>query len=96
MAAAPPARSCFRLMGGVYVPEALAAEMDDQQQRTRGVLLVDASGSGGGRIETESAGGAEPDAGGDHRRLAGVDGGDDFGAVDSLQVNGRDAEVGVT
>src|SRR5215216_6269955 len=32
---------------------------------------------------------------GDHRRAAGVDGVDDLGVVDALQVNGGDAEVGV-
>src|SRR5215212_3616153 len=32
---------------------------------------------------------------GDHRRAAGVDGVDDLGVVDALEVNGGDAEVGV-
>jgi hypothetical protein len=34
-------------------------------------------------------------AGGDHRGSAGVDGVDDLGVVDPLQVDGRDPEVGV-
>jgi hypothetical protein len=38
---------------------------------------------------------AESGAGGDHRCLAGVDGGDDLGAVDPLEIDGGDAEVGV-
>ena len=39
----------------------------------------------------------EPESGGswDHRRAAGVDGGDGLGVVDSLQVDGGDAEIGV-
>jgi hypothetical protein len=37
----------------------------------------------------------ESGAGGKHGRLAGVDGGDDLGVVDALQVDGSDAEVGV-
>ena len=32
---------------------------------------------------------------GDHRRAAGVDGVDDLGVVDAMQVNGGRAEVGV-
>jgi hypothetical protein len=38
---------------------------------------------------------AESGAGGDHRCVASVDGGDDLGVVDSLQVDRRDAEVGM-
>jgi hypothetical protein len=38
---------------------------------------------------------AQSGTGGDHWRPAGVDGGDDLGVVDPLQVGGRDAEVGM-
>ena len=44
---------------------------------------------GGAALEAESGGG------GDHRCLAGVDGGDDLGVVNPLQIDGRDPEVGV-
>jgi hypothetical protein len=36
-----------------------------------------------------------PGAGGDHRRFPGVDGGDDLGVVDPLQIDRGGAEVGV-
>jgi hypothetical protein len=57
------------------------------------VLSIDASRSG----ETVGRAGvdAESGAGGDHRRLPGVDGGDDLGVVDPLQIDGGDAEVGM-
>jgi hypothetical protein len=52
----------------------------DDRTRSRAVLLIDASNSGviAGRagLDTESG------AGGDHRCLAGVDGGDDLGVID--------------
>jgi hypothetical protein len=71
---------------------------DDEQQPGIGVLLLDASSSGA--TDGGASGGAslhpESGAGGDHRRLSGVDGGDDFGVVDPLQIDGRDPEVGVT
>jgi hypothetical protein len=40
--------------------------------------------------------GCESGAGGDHRRLPGVDGGDDLGDVDALQIDGCDAEAGMS
>jgi hypothetical protein len=36
------------MMGGVSLPEALTAEMDDEQPRNLGVLLLDERGSGTG------------------------------------------------
>lgn len=39
---------------------------------------------------------AQPGAGGHHRWPAGVDGVDDLGAVDSLEVDRGDAQVGVS
>jgi hypothetical protein len=60
---------------------ALTPVADEEQQRSLAELLLDASSSGA------TAGGAgldaESGAGGDHRRLAGVDGGDDLGVVDA-------------
>jgi hypothetical protein len=55
--------------------------------------VVDASSSGAttgpGRLDVESG------ARGDHRGLSGVDGGDDLGVVDPLEIDGGHAEVGL-
>jgi hypothetical protein len=70
--------------------------MDKSQKLRLRVLLVDATSTDGasatpGWTSLE----AEPSAGGDHRRLPGVDGSDDLGVVDALAINRRDAEVGM-
>ena len=55
------------------------------------VLDLDASSSGA--TAGQAGLDAESGAGGDHRRLAAVDGGD--GVVDALQMDGRNPEVGM-
>jgi hypothetical protein len=72
--------------------------MDEAGQRSSTMLLVDASSSGatdggvsGGPPHPESGGGR------DNRRHTGVDGGDDLGIVDALQIDGGgDPKVDMT
>jgi RNA polymerase sigma-B factor len=61
------------------------------------VLLLDATGTAAtlGNADVDGLH-AEPGAGRDHRRLAGVDSGDDLGAVDPLQIDRGDPAIGMT
>jgi hypothetical protein len=82
----------FRACGRVDC-QAGTREREDYQQGSSTVLeftrAVPVRLRGGAGLDAESG------AGGDHRRLAGVDGGDDLGVVDPLQIDGGDPEVGV-
>jgi hypothetical protein len=89
--ALPLVCDCERMDGRPPIPG-----MDKSQKLRLRVLLVDATSTDGasatpGWTSLE----AEPSAGGDHRRLPGVDGSDDLGVVDALAINRRDAEVGM-
>src|SRR5688500_14718029 len=57
----------------------------EQSRRRRLMLLLDATSTDGTSATSGWTGlEAQPGAGGDHRRLAGVHGGDDLGVVDAL------------
>jgi hypothetical protein len=68
---------------------------DDEHERTVTVLDETSTGSTDGHAGPRIGLEVQSGAGRDHRCVAGVDGGDELGVVDSLQIDRGDTEIGM-